>query len=111
MKKLLAAILLGCMLLLLCGCGAKSEDFFVGTWKGSYTFNDKEFTVTLVINADGSFSKDYYINGSYASTEVGVYTIDNGDLLLDADNDEAFTRYKVQNGKIVNNNHPLTKVK
>ncbi len=128
MKKLLAFLLLGCMLLLAVGCGNKQEapetdptetsaspavtdpptaKTFAGTWSGSYTYNGRDITIYLAIGDDYSFLKETYVNGVLETTETGVYTIDKGDVLLDPIDDEFFTRYKYENGALVNNNHPL----
>ena len=115
MKKLISLILLTSLLgcLILTGCGnadTPKTDSFVGTWHGTYTFNEKEFTVDLHLNEDNSYTKDYTINGVFAETETGVYTIENGDLLLHAVNEQAYTRYKFVDNALVNNDHPLYKV-
>ncbi len=122
MKKLLSALLCAC-LLLLAGCasdtetppvekGTSGEHTLVGTWTGSYTYYEKEITVNLTLKEDGSYAKEYHVNGALDKTELGSYNFDtNGDLLLHAVGEEAYTRYKLENGALVNNDHPLTKVK
>ena len=46
-------VLLGCLVVMIAGCGSKPKDLIVGKWKTSRKMGDKTFESTMEFTSDG----------------------------------------------------------
>lgn len=101
-NKLICCILL-CLIICMAsaGCGATKSNV-VGTWQGSYVFQDDEFDCTVTINPDGTFHEVLLKNGSPYKDFISLWYIDEGKLCLCDDNLPAVPEYTLSGDMLIN---------
>lgn len=108
MKKIISMLLVVAIALSLCACGLDLGDV-VGVWVAQYTYNGNEFSVSIHLNADGTYQKTIFSNGSFKDAVFGSYSLDGKTLILYENNPPSQTEYKYRGGDFVNNGHHFSK--
>ena len=104
-KRYIAIALVLVICLSLCACISKNKA--VGTWSDTYIYNGNEFFVTLILDADGNYTKVSYKNGSLHETLTGKWDIDGGEVCCYKTTGSVCYKYK--GGKLVNGSQALEK--
>ncbi len=107
-KSILAAILIAAICLSLAACGLSEEDV-VGTWSGSWRFNDNTLQAVFTLNPDGTYSRLTFKNGLFFSSDSGNFTIDGDTVILQATGAAEQTPYTYEDGMLMNSGIHFTK--
>lgn len=124
MKKSIRTLsfLLAAMLLVLsfAACSNSNSDTntdtnsgIVGTYSGSYVYNNNNFDITIKLKEDGTYTDTTKQDGTVVAVEEGEYEVKDNSVFLYIPTDEgprsSWTKYAYKDGTLTNNGHVFTK--
>ncbi len=104
-KYFIALVLVCALCFVLCAC--ISESNAIGTWYDSYVYNGNDFSVTLVLNANGQYIKTVVKNGNLSEVKEGNWEVKGGDVCCYTQTGSI--TYEYTGGKLVNGSQELSK--
>ena len=113
MKKILSLSLVLIMAaMLFCGSAfAATEQDLFGIWNGSWQYNGKSVSETIVFETNGHYLEAQYVNGEVAYSEAGIYEIEDNTVSLYQIGGQNFvTKYEYTKDSLINNGHAIVKV-
>ncbi len=107
-------LIISVMITLFTACSPSMKDV-IGTYSGTYTHNENDYTIVITLTEDGKYVKTKAKNDGNPTTETGNFEIDGKSVLLyDSDSitpQGSYTRYQYKNNILENNNHEFVKAK
>jgi len=90
---------------------SETPEELLGTYKGSYIYQENSFDSVIVLKADGTYTMDIKKNGEPSSSKTGEYGAAGSLVRLYLTSDYGtYIEYLYEAGTLRNNNHTFNKV-